>query len=473
MDDELLGELGKMDQDALDFISSLSDDKWIFDADILVDIAHVLMLMEQDIVPERSGVEIIRALKEIKYDDLSGEDVHVAIESRVNELVGEETAGWMHTARSRNDEVATCIRIRLRHELLNIAWDLHQFLKNILKVVEENTNTMMPGFTHLQHAEPTTIGHHYLAYFESFDRNLTRILDCFDRANKSPLGSCALTSTTFKIDRELTAQLLGFNGVMRNSMDGVSSRDFALEAVSCFNNIMLDLSRLSEELIIWSSTEYSFVELPNEYTSTSSIMPQKKNPDTLELVRAKSGSVLGDYTAISSILKSLPYAYNRDLQELTPKIWSSVQNLRGSLNIANEVIKETEFNNEKLKKSSKKGLTSGSELANYLVKQQEIPFRIAHSKISNLVNKGLNIEEMAKQLNIPKNTLKQITDPQKILEQKNTHGSPSPKITKQEIKNGQQRLKKHKKQIKTREKKVNDGLKNLEQKMNNYLKKHT
>ncbi|WGI17511.1 argininosuccinate lyase [Methanonatronarchaeum sp. AMET-Sl] len=470
MEDELLGELGKMDQDALSFISSLSDDEWIFDADILVDIAHVLMLMEQDIVPRDSGVKIITALEEISYDELSGEDVHVAIESRLSELVGEETAGWMHTARSRNDEVATCIRIRLRHELLEVAWSLHNFLNKILGVVEDNKDTMMPGFTHLQHAEPTTVSHHYLAYFEAFNRNLTRILDCFARTNKTPLGSCALTSTTFKIDREYTAELLGFDGVMRNSMDGVSSRDFALEAVSCFNNIMLDLSRLAEELIIWSSTEYSFVELPDDYTSTSSIMPQKKNPDTLELVRAKSGSVLGDYTAISSILKSLPYAYNRDLQELTPKIWSSVTNVKGSLKIANEVIDGLEFNDEKLQSSSRKGLTSGSEIANYLVRDRGIPFRIAHSKVSNLVNEGLSLEEMAVRLDIPEDVIDEITDPEKILERKTVHGSPSPIVTSKEVNDGYLRLEEHEKEIKSREKKINQGLNKIKKTLDNYLK---
>ncbi|RZN62254.1 argininosuccinate lyase [Methanonatronarchaeum sp. AMET6-2] len=469
MDEELLGELGKMDREALDFISSLSDDKWIFEADILVDMAHVLMLMERDIVPQEEGGEILNALKKIRFQDLSGEDVHVAIENRVGELVGEETAGWMHTARSRNDEVAACIRIRLRHELLGVARQLTSFMEALLDIAGENMETLMPGFTHLQHAEPTTAGHHYLAYYEAFARDLERILSCFNRVNRSPLGSGALTSTTFDIDRELTAELLGFNGILENSMDGVSSRDFGLEAVSCFNHIMLDLSRLAEELIIWSSKEYSFVEIPDRYTSTSSIMPQKKNPDTLELVRAKSGSVMGDYTAISSILKSLPYAYNRDLQELTPKIWSSVEDVRGSLDIAVEVVRGLEFNEDKLRSSSRKGLTSGSEIANYLVREKGMPFRIAHSKVGSLVNEGLDIEEMAVRLGIPSDVMDEITDPEKILSRKEVKGSPSPKKVEKQVVEGRKRLHELEREIDEREKQVEKGVNKLEKKLKEYL----
>ncbi|MCZ7399159.1 MAG: argininosuccinate lyase, partial [Candidatus Methanoperedens sp.] len=285
----------KQDEDIMRFTSSMEADKRIFDADIEVDKAHVVMLKEQGIIKDSECSTILSGLDKIQKEgisalDTSYEDVHIALEARLIELVGEDTGGRMHSGRSRNDEVATCIRIALRTELVSLLEEVHTLVATLVKTAEENPETIMPGYTHTQHAQPTTLAHHLLAHANALSRDIERINMAFGRTNQNPLGAAAFASTGFPISRERTTELLGFDSALSNSMDAVSTRDFMIESLSSFSNLMTDLSRMAEEFVLWSSSEFGFIELDDRYSSTSSIMPQKKNPDIAELLRAKTGT---------------------------------------------------------------------------------------------------------------------------------------------------------------------------------------
>ena len=278
------------------FTSSVQADRWIFPSDLLVDRAHTVMLAKQGIIAKDDAAAILKALAAIEKEGVeavdipSFEDVHMAIESRLIKAVGENAGGRMHSGRSRNDEVATCIRISARKELLGLMADLLELRSALLDIAKDNTDTIMPGFTHLQHAQPTTLAHHMLAHVSALDRDFERLLDAWKFVNICPLGSAAFASTGYPLDRDYTAKLLGFDRPMDNSMDGVAARDFILDLASRLAIIEVDLSRLADELVLWSTSEFGFVELSDTYASTSSIMPQKKNPDVLELVRGRSGT---------------------------------------------------------------------------------------------------------------------------------------------------------------------------------------
>ncbi|MDM7911611.1 MAG: argininosuccinate lyase, partial [Methanotrichaceae archaeon] len=300
------GRLGGASEDVLRYTASREADKRIFEADLLVDKAHLVMLREQGLIQSEICSKIIEALDDLKESDLgAGEDVHEAIEAYVISRVGPE-GGRMHTARSRNDEVATCIRLALRKEMLELMEELLSLIRTLDELAERNIDTIIPGFTHTQHAQPTTLAHHLLAHADAFQRDLGRIEDAYARVNLSPLGAAAFASTGFSINRQRTCELLGFDGLVENSMDAVSTRDFVLEVLSDLSILMVNLSHLAEELIIWSTSEFGYLELDNLFASTSSIMPQKKNPDTAELARAKAGSVMGSLMAALTICKALP-----------------------------------------------------------------------------------------------------------------------------------------------------------------------
>jgi argininosuccinate lyase len=366
------------------FTASIKADEWIFQADIMVDKAHVIMLKERGIISNLECATILRALSKIERLGKGAlnlskyEDVHIAIESHLIKEIGEEIGGKMHVARSRNDEVAACIRIALRDELLALIVDLLNLRKTLVKKAEQHVYTLMPGFTHLQHAQPTTLAHHLLAHADALKRDFDRLIQAYPRVNLNPLGSAALASTGFDIDRKLTAKLLGFDGLIENSMDAVSTRDFAIEVLSALANLMINLSRISEELIIWSAPEFNFIELSEEYASTSSIMPQKKNPDVLELVRAKTGTVAGSLLAVIAICKALPMSYNRDLQEVTPHLLTALNIARASARICSGAIKTLQVNINRMQEMAASSFTAATELADTIVRACNISFRTAH-----------------------------------------------------------------------------------------------
>ena len=380
--------LGEISEDVLDYLSSRDADKRIFEADLLVDRAHLVMLKEQGLISSEVCSCIIAALDDVNESDLGrGEDVHEAIEAKVLAKVGPE-GGRMHTARSRNDEVATCIRLALREEMLALMNEQLSLIQTLVNLAQMHIETIIPGFTHTQHAQPTTLAHHLLAHADAYFRDLARIEDAYKRVNLSPLGAAAFASTGFPIDRLRTCQLLGFDGLVENSMDAVSTRDFILEVLSDLAIMMVNLSRLAEELILWSTSEFGYLELDNLFASTSSIMPQKKNPDTAELARGKTGSVIGSLVSALVICKALPQSYNRDLQEVTPHLWRGMDWTRSTVRILDGCVSSLKFNQEKMEQSSGAGFSTATELADSLVRVTGMPFRTAHSIVGRVAALG-------------------------------------------------------------------------------------
>ena len=390
-----LGRLsGERTVDMMHFLSSMRADRCIADADILVDIAHVLMLDKQKIIERDITKQLLSALLEI-YDegipeevfDDQLEDVHAGIELLLIEALGTEVGGRMHMGRSRNDEVVTCIRIKLREDLLKQMAALLKVREVLIALAEKHQETVMPGFTHMQHAQPTTLAHHLLAYEQAFSRDFDRLRDAYARVNQSPLGAAAFASTGYPINRELTARLLGFDGLVTNTMDAVATRDFALETLADLTILMTNVSRLCEELVIWSTSFVKFVTLDDAFCSTSSIMPQKKNPDTAEIMRAKTGSVFGAFTGAILTIKGLPMSYNRDLQELTPNLWRGMRDVKESLRLLIEMLASATFDTERLKEEAGKGFSTATELADTLVRNYGLPFRTAHNIVGRAVQK--------------------------------------------------------------------------------------
>jgi argininosuccinate lyase len=383
--------LGESRQDVLDYLSSRKADERIFEADLLVDKAHLVMLKEQGLISSEVCSKIMAALDDLMQAGSqslgAGEDVHEAIEAHILGEVGPE-GGRMHTGRSRNDEVATCIRLALRDEMLDLMREQLSLIATLVRLAEKHTETIIPGFTHTQHAQPTTLAHHLLAHADAAGRDLNRLEGAYSRVNQSPLGAAAFASTGFKIDRNRTSRLLGFEGLVENSMDAVSTRDFILEVLANLSILMVNQSRLAEELVMWSTSEFGYLELDNLYASTSSIMPQKKNPDTAELARGKTGSVLGSLMAVLSICKGLPLSYNRDLQEVTPHMWRGMDWARSTVRILDGCVSSLKFNLERLEKSSGAGFSTATEIADSLVRITGMPFRTAHSIVGRIAASG-------------------------------------------------------------------------------------
>jgi argininosuccinate lyase len=440
------------DEDMLDFTSSMSADKWIFEADILVDMTHTVMLHEQEIIKEEDCSSILSGLLKIREEgieklDHSYEDIHISLESRLIDMVGEDTGGRMHSGRSRNDEVATCIRIRLRDELLSLMEELSGLRNALLERASENTDTLMPGFTHLQHAQPTTFAHHLVAHSDAIGRDIERVISAFSRVNKCPLGSAAFASTGFDLNRNRTCSLLGFDDLLGNSMDAVSTRDFLIESASAMSNIMVNLSKMAEEIIIWSSSEFSFVELDDMYASTSSIMPQKKNPDSAELVRGKAGTVIGSLMALLSLCKALPLSYNRDLQEATPNMWRAVETTRSAVRITKGMIATMKVNTESMAEKSVLGFTTATELADTMVRAGGIPFRTAHQIVGVLARGDGNptlsdVDAVAKDVigetlssrGLTEEMVKEALDPVLNINRRSITGGPAPSEMEKAIK---------------------------------------
>ena len=377
------------------FGASIAFDKILALYDIQGSIAHATMLSEIDVLSSSELNEILEGLTKIKDEIVNDqfnwsidlEDVHMNIESRLIEICG-ESGKKIHTGRSRNDQVATDIRLYLRDQVLLINNELERLLTALLDLAEQEKETIMPGFTHLQAAQPVSFGHHLLAYFEMFKRDRERLYDGFKRINTMPLGSAALAGTSYPINRDRTAELLGFERISLNSIDAVSDRDFAIEFVSSASLIMMHLSRFSEEIILWSSSQFDFISLPDSFSTGSSIMPQKKNPDVPELVRGKTGRVTGNLISLLTLMKSQPLAYNKDNQEDKEPLFDSVDTIFNCLHVFADMVPMIKSNKDNMYQSALKGFTTATDLADYLVKKG-LACRDAHDIVGKAVSYGI------------------------------------------------------------------------------------
>ena len=386
------------------FNASIGFDQRFYHQDIRGSIAHVTMLAKQGILTEDERDRIIGGLKGIEADiesgalpiDLSQEDIHSFVEANLIERIG-DTGKKLHTGRSRNDQVALDMRLYTRDEVVETKALLLHLIETLLSIMEANTETYMPGFTHLQKAQPVTLAHHIGAYIEMFRRDYGRLSDIYERMNYCPLGAGALAGTTYPLDREYTASLLGFKAATRNSMDSVSDRDYLIEFLSAGATIMMHLSRFSEEMIIWNTNEYRFVELDDSYSTGSSIMPQKKNPDIAELIRGKTGRVYGALTSLLTTMKGLPLAYNKDMQEDKEMTFDAIDTIKGCIALFDGMIGTTTFRKDVMAKSAMGGFTNATDAADYLV-NHGVPFRDAHGIIGQLVllciEKNCSLDEL-------------------------------------------------------------------------------
>ena len=378
-------------QEVYDFNASISFDKRLYKQDIRGSIAHATMLGKQGIIPAKDADAIVGGLKGIEDDIDSGrlvignecEDIHSFMESALIDRIG-DAGKKLHTGRSRNDQVALDMRLYVREELDEYDKLLHALLNTVYSIMKENTDTVMPGFTHLQKAQPTSLAHHMGAYFEMFKRDRDRIADARRRMNYSPLGAGAFAGTTYPLDREMTASLLEFEGPTLNSMDSVSDRDYVIETLSALSIIMVHLSRFSEEIIIWNSNEYRFVDIDDGFSTGSSIMPQKKNPDIAELVRGKTGRVYGALMSLLTTMKAIPLAYNKDMQEDKELFFDASDNVKQCIRLFGGMLETMSFNKPRMRDSANGGFTNATDLADYLV-GKEIPFRDAHRIVGEIV----------------------------------------------------------------------------------------
>ncbi len=393
------------DQMVYDFNASIGFDKRLFHEDIEGSVAHVTMLAKQGILTEGERDKILEGLSGIRRDvddgtleiDETCEDIHSFVEAELIRRIG-DAGKKLHTGRSRNDQVALDMRLYARKHVTEVDGLLKELLTVILTVMEENTGTYMPGFTHLQKAQPVTLAHHYGAYFEMFKRDRQRMSDIYERMNYCPLGAGALAGTTYPLDRECTASLLGFAGPTLNSMDSVSDRDYLIEFLAALSTVMMHLSRFSEEIIIWNSNEYQFVEIDDAYSTGSSIMPQKKNPDIAELVRGKTGRVYGALMSLLTTMKGIPLAYNKDMQEDKELTFDAIDTVENCVTLFTGMLRTMKFRKERMAASAMNGFTNATDAADYLV-GKGVPFRDAHSIIGRLVlycvEKGTSIDRLS------------------------------------------------------------------------------
>lgn len=379
------------DEKVDDFNSSIRFDKRMYRQDIKGSIAHATMLGECGIISKDDAALIAKTLGEILSDIESGkvefsveaEDIHMNVESILISRIG-DVGKRLHTGRSRNDQVALDIRMYLTDELNEIKLMLKKLMETLVSMAKEHTETLMPGYTHMQKAQPINFAHHLMAYFEMFSRDYDRVCDCIKRCDYMPLGSGALAGTTYPLDRKRVAELLGFSHITANSLDGVSDRDFVLEAAFDFSTIMMHLSRFSEEIIIWNTNEFSFIELDDAFSTGSSIMPQKKNPDIAELARGKTGRVYGNLMGLLTVMKSLPLAYNKDMQEDKEQLFDSIDTVKQCLPVFTDMIATMKIRKDVMLRQSKHGFTNATDAADYLVKKG-VPFRDAHGIIGKMV----------------------------------------------------------------------------------------
>jgi argininosuccinate lyase len=446
------GRLSKVREDVAKFTSSMKDDERLASAVIAINKAHVVMLIEQKIIKQTEGAELLKALAKCSNTalDASAEDVHMAVEEAVLIEAGETAGGNLHIAKSRNDQVATAIRMELRNSLLDLMRAVAHVQDHLVELAEDHVNTVILEYTHLQPAQPVTFAHYLLSHVAALERDLQRLQSAYTRVNLCPLGAGALATTSFPINRDLTAELLGFNGLAENSIDAVGSRDFITETLAALTLIAVNLSRFAEDLIIWSSTSFGVVELPDEFASTSSIMPQKKNPEVLEIIRARASHVLGDFVASTAAVKSLPSTYNLDFQEITPKLWDSMENVGASLDMFHKLLPNLKVTTD-VSGNANASFVAATELANVLVRKYDVPFRTAHKVVGALVKTLIEAkltfanaspallqkiaEDVANmELTLKAEDLKALADPLSLVEACQVKGGPAPAEVKKTLK---------------------------------------
>ena len=443
------------DQMVYDFNASITFDKRLYRQDIEGSMAHVKMLAKQQILTEQERDEILKGLTDILRDVENGtleittkyEDIHSFVEANLIDRIG-DVGKKLHTGRSRNDQVALDMRLYVREEVLYTDRLIYGLLKVLQRIMEENIDTFMPGFTHLQKAQPVTLAHHIGAYFEMFRRDRSRLKDIYERMNYCPLGAGALAGTTYPLDRYYTAQLLGFVGPTRNSMDSVSDRDYVIEYLSALATIMMHLSRFSEEIIIWNTNEYQFVEIDDAYSTGSSIMPQKKNPDIAELVRGKTGRVYGALMSMLTTMKGLPLAYNKDMQEDKEGVFDAIDTTTMCLTLFTGMMDTIVFNKAVMEASAKNGFTNATDVADYLV-NHGVPFRDAHGVSGRLVlrciaeNKALDdltLEEYREECPVFDEDIYDAISMKTCVERRLTSGAPGEAVMRQVIKENKRYL---------------------------------
>ena len=430
------------------FNASLSFDSKLYKQDITGSMAHASMLAKQGIIEEQEKEEILKGLKSI-LEDIENkklefteeyEDIHSFVEANLIDRCG-DVGKKLHTGRSRNDQVALDMKMYVRDEIGEIDLLLKELLTSIYKIMSENVHTYMPGFTHLQKAQPVTLAHHFGAYFEMFKRDRSRLADAKKRLNLCPLGSGALAGTTYPLDRAYTAEVLGFDGPTLNSMDSVADRDYLIETLSALSTVMMHLSRFCEEIIMWNSNEYRFVEIDDGYSTGSSIMPQKKNPDIAELVRGKTGRVYGALMSILTTMKGIPLAYNKDMQEDKEFTFDAIDTVKGCIALFNGMISTMVFNKDNMEKSAKNGFTNATDAADYLV-NNGVPFRDAHGIVGRLVlhciDKGISLDEMSLEeyqeiSPVFKEDIYEAISMKNCVEKRNTIGAPGAEVMTKEL----------------------------------------
>ena len=427
------------DQLVYNFNASISFDQKFYKQDIRGSIAHVTMLASVGVLTEEERDQIIDGLKGILKDIQTGaveitseyEDIHSFVEANLIDRIG-DVGKKLHTGRSRNDQVALDMKLYTRDEIVDIKYLLRELMETLHRIMKEHIDTFMPGFTHLQKAQPVTLAHHVGAYMEMFKRDYSRLTDIYDRMNYCPLGAGALAGTTYPLDREQTASLLNFYGPTLNSMDSVSDRDYVIELLSALSTIMMHLSRFSEEVIIWNSNEYKFVSIDDGFSTGSSIMPQKKNPDIAELVRGKTGRVYGALTSILTTMKGIPLAYNKDMQEDKELTFDAIDTVKGCISLFNGMMKTMTFNKPQMEDSAKHGFTNATDAADYLV-NHGVPFRDAHGIVGQLVLlcidkqislDDLSLEEYKKISPVFEEDIYEAISMKTCVEKRNTIGAP-------------------------------------------------
>ncbi|UWG49113.1 Argininosuccinate lyase [Halanaeroarchaeum sp. HSR-CO] len=464
---------------AREFLSSMDADERIFTADLAVDRAHVAMLAEQDVVADDEAGAIFGALDDVEQAGFEalpeGEDVHEAIETAVIDAVG-GVGGKMHTARSRNDEVATCIRYRLRDDLLEAIAVTVGFREQLTEVATAHTDTVMPGYTHLQPAQPTTVAHWLSSYAQAAERDTARLLDAYDRTNQSPLGAAAFAGTPFDVDRERTADLLGFEGLVENSMDAVSARDFLVESVAALAGLSTTLSGLAEDLIVLANK--GLVELDDDYASTSSIMPQKKNPDTLELVRSTAGDASAALDGLLTTLKGLPRSYNRDLQNATGYAWNAVDAVTAATEVAGGAVGTATWPEEPLETAAGEGFSTATGVADLLA-MGGLPFRTAHEIVAHAAEAGAarddepglaDVEAATREVTgsalaefAAAEAVESALDPTESVSSRDSRGGPAPGAADETLDDLTSAVAAHRDAVQTRQTNLDDAAKRLQE----------
>jgi argininosuccinate lyase len=481
------GRLGAVRKDVTKFTSSIESDKRLLKSVIRINQAHTTMLMEQEIIELTDGVKLLQALEKAETAKLNLllEDIHVSLEEKIIEKAGPEIGGNLHIGKSRNDQVSTAIRIELRQNLIHLMTSIIKLQEALIKLAEEHVETVVPGYTHLQTAQPVTFAHYLLSHVDSLQRDLDRLREAYKRVNLCPMGAGALATTSFPIKRERSADLLGFSGVLENSIDAVGSRDFILETVAHLAIMAVGVSRLAEDLIVWNSFEFGIVELPDDFSSASSIMPQKKNPEVLEVVRARTSHILGNFITSATTLKALPSTYNLDFQEMTPVLWESLESITSSLDMLSKLMPQLKVTKNVFNKPLL-GFSTATELSNMLVRKHKVPFRTAHKIVGSLVKKLIEnkltlsdvtpklLQKVAKtscglSLNVNVEDIRVSIDPLEFVKAHNASGGPSPKQVKKMLKTRKQWIALSKSSLSDEKFRLNKAENTLESLVKSYL----